>query len=103
MWSYTFHMPTRFKVFLLESTMGCTGGRNIQPEQLTGLTFLSFCTSLQVLMGVFRHNLVLTVMIHRITSKKPDDLVVLQAISVVVQHKFPLPADSAAQMGSPVE
>jgi hypothetical protein len=56
MWSYTFHMPTRFKVFLLESTMGCTGGRNIQPEQLTGLTFHPLCTSLQVLMEVFRHD-----------------------------------------------
>jgi hypothetical protein len=68
-----------------------------------GLTFLSFFTSLQVLMRISRNNLLLTVMIHRITNKKPDDLAVLQAISAVVPNKFPLPADSAVQMGSLVE
>jgi hypothetical protein len=68
-----------------------------------GLTFVSFFTSLQVLMRVSRNNLVWTVMNHRITSKKLDALAVLHAVSAVVHDKCSLPVGSAVQMGSPVE
>jgi hypothetical protein len=42
-------------------------------------------------------------MIHRITNKKPDDLVGLHAVLAADYDKYPLPVDSAVQMGSLVE
>jgi len=66
------------------------------------MTFLSFFTSLHVLMRFSPNNLGSTVMIHRITSKKPDDLAVLHAVSAAVHDISSLPSDSAVQMGSPV-
>ena len=35
-------------------------------------------------------------MIHRITSKKPDDLAALHAVLAVVHDKYSLPADSGS-------